>query len=496
VVIKGGARRGAGELAHHLQRIDTNERMEVRELRGVLAADLDGALREMAAVAAGSRSNRPLYHASINTRADEIMTPEQKARALDRLEAELGLTGQPRAVVVHSKEGREHVHVVWSRIDGETLKAVSDSHNFRRHEIVARELEREFDHGRVQGVHIERDGVDRPERRPSLAETRQAERSGIDPAEAKAQLRELWESADTGQAFAAALADAGWMLARGDKRGFVALDPTGEARAVNKDITGLTAAQVRARLAEIDTKALPGVDEARALIRARPQPERVPEVESTPQQPQREAHDEKTVSGGMEVADDPQEATQRPSRAVEIDPLQPEPIPVLRVEPATWQDTAAQPLSISSEVWALIQARPERQPEPLPAPAAPDPEPTWVDLATPEPVRVAVPDARDQAAEAERSRLRQVIDTAREKLAELGDRLETAFQRVRNRWSGRAAEPRPEPPPQPQPRERSAADDLLAEAREHARQRQTEDADRLRQLLQRRQDHPGREYEP
>ncbi len=425
-MIKGGARRGAGELAHHLQRIDTNERMEVRELRGVLAADLDGALREMAAVAAGSRSNRPLYHASINTRADEIMTPEQKSRALDRLEAELGLTGQPRAVVVHSKEGREHLHVVWSRIDGETLKAVSDSHNFRRHEIVARELEREFDHARVQGVHIERDGVERPERRPSLAETRQAERSGIDPAEAKAQLCELWESADTGQAFAAALADAGWMLARGDKRGFVALDPTGEARAVNKDITGLTAAQVRARLAEIDTEALPSVDEARALIRARPQPERVPEVESTPQEPQREAQDEKTVSGGMEVADDPQEATQRPSCAVEIDRptpeppeiVQPTPIPVLRVEPAVWQDTAAQPLSISPEVWALIQARGERQREPLPEPAAPEPEPTWVDLAAPEPVRVAVPDTRDRAAEAERSRLRQVIDTAREKLAE------------------------------------------------------------------------------
>ncbi len=205
MVIKGGARGGAAGLAAHLQRLDTNERAEIRELRGVAADDLDGALREMEAVASGARSQRHFYHASINTRADEVMTPEQWTKAVDRLEKELGLDGQPRAVVFHLKEGRAHVHAVWSRIDLDKMAAISDSHNFRRHEIVARELEREFGHARVQGVHVERDGQPRPDRTPSHAEAQQAERSGIDASATKAQLTEIWNRTDSGKALTAAI---------------------------------------------------------------------------------------------------------------------------------------------------------------------------------------------------------------------------------------------------------------------------------------------------
>jgi len=64
-------------------------------------------------------------HASINTRADERLPPEQRMQAIDRLEKDLGLTGQPRAVVVHEKEGREHCHVVWSRIDLDKMRTIT-----------------------------------------------------------------------------------------------------------------------------------------------------------------------------------------------------------------------------------------------------------------------------------------------------------------------------------------------------------------------------------
>src|ERR1019366_10486150 len=95
---------------------------------------------------------KPFYHASINTRADEHLTPEQRMQAIDRLEKDLGLTGQPRAVVVHEKEGREHCHIVWSRIDLDKMRTISDSHNYRKHEEVAPSLEREFGDERVQGA--------------------------------------------------------------------------------------------------------------------------------------------------------------------------------------------------------------------------------------------------------------------------------------------------------------------------------------------------------
>jgi hypothetical protein len=59
VIIKGTSCAGARRLAVHLTRTDTNERAEVKEIRGVVAQDLLGALREMEGVAAGARTNKP-----------------------------------------------------------------------------------------------------------------------------------------------------------------------------------------------------------------------------------------------------------------------------------------------------------------------------------------------------------------------------------------------------------------------------------------------------
>ena len=106
MVIKGGSRGGASGLAGHLLRADTNERVEVTELHGVAATTLPAALREMAAVATGTRCTKPFYHASINTAPGETLTAAQKAHTIATLEKRLGLTGHPRAVVEHCKAGR------------------------------------------------------------------------------------------------------------------------------------------------------------------------------------------------------------------------------------------------------------------------------------------------------------------------------------------------------------------------------------------------------
>jgi hypothetical protein len=307
MVIKGSARGGAASLAQHLQRTDTNERMELRELRGVMAEDLDKALQEMEAVASGARSARHFYHASINTRADEVMTPEQWQQSVDRLERELDLTDQPRAVVAHVKEGRAHVHVVWSRIDLETMTAIPDSHNYRRHELVARELEQEFEHERVQGAHIGREG-ERPERTPTHAEMQQAERTGIDSAEAKAQLTEIWNRTDSGRAFAAAIEEQGWILARGDRRDFVVVDQAGEAHSLARRIEGAKAKDIRARMSDVEAQTVPSVDEAREAQRRAAEQARIvlPAVAAPlPPEPTPEIVKENRVADQVEQATTP-----------------------------------------------------------------------------------------------------------------------------------------------------------------------------------------------
>jgi hypothetical protein len=234
-----------------------------------MSGDLSDALRQMELAAKCAGTKRPLYHASINPRADEHLTEAQWAQSIERLESELGLTGQPRAVVAHVKDGREHMHIVWSRIDLEHRRAIRMDHNFRKHESVARDLEREFGHERVQGAHVERQGRERPERTPSHAEMQQAARTGMSPAQAKAQITALWRSTGTGKEFAAALDQAGWILARGDRRDFVLIDGKGGVHSLARRVDGATASDIRARMADVDPATLPSVREARTTMRDR-----------------------------------------------------------------------------------------------------------------------------------------------------------------------------------------------------------------------------------
>lgn len=274
MVIKGGARGGPAKLAIHLERTDTNEKMHVAEMRGVAAKDLDGALREMDALGAALNTHRTLYHASINTRGDERMTPEQKAVAIDRLEERLGLTGQPRVVVEHTKKDRDHIHIVWSRTDLEHMRAIRCDHNYRTHEQVARDLEREFGHARVQGAHVEREGKARPARTPGHDEMQQAERTGLSPREAKEWITGLWRATDSGKAFKAAIEGQGWILARGDRRDFVLIDRSGHVHSLARRIEGATAADIRSRMADVDRDSLPRVTAAQKTVRARLAPAR------------------------------------------------------------------------------------------------------------------------------------------------------------------------------------------------------------------------------
>ena len=169
---------------------------------------------------------------------------------------------------MHEKDGLQHYHVVWLRIDcqSKNLRAIPDSHNYRKHEIVARQLEREYGWKHVQGAHIEREGKARPERTPSRRELYQAERTGIKPKEAKALVTELWRGSKTGVEFEIALEGEGWRLAQGDRRDYVLVDPTGGTHSLARRIEGAKAADLRERLDPIK-EWLPSVAEAKAVAR-------------------------------------------------------------------------------------------------------------------------------------------------------------------------------------------------------------------------------------
>ena len=167
MIIKGGSRSNGGFFAAHLAREDTNERVHVVETRGLVADDIEGAFQEMAGVASGTRAKNFFYVTSLNPCEHERLSSEQWNQAADTLERHLGLTGQPRLVVEHEKEGRTHRHVVWSRINLDTMTAISDSLTYPKHEAAAREIEQAFGLEPVESVLVRDREGERPERRPA-----------------------------------------------------------------------------------------------------------------------------------------------------------------------------------------------------------------------------------------------------------------------------------------------------------------------------------------
>lgn len=265
MIISGGSRCNGAWFARHLTRTDENERVRVAEMRGMTAESVRDALREMHFVASGTFCKNYFYHASINPRETERLTDDQWERAVDALERNLGLEGQPRFVVEHEKEGRIHRHVVWSRIDADTMTAVSDSFTAPIHERTARELEQEFGLEPVESCLIRDRGTPRPERGPKSWEKFRGFESGIDPDEVKAEVTALWQQCDSGKAFAHALDEAGYILCKGDRRDFCIVDAAGDEHSLARRIKGVKAADIRERMADVSRDELPTVEEGRDL---------------------------------------------------------------------------------------------------------------------------------------------------------------------------------------------------------------------------------------
>lgn len=264
MILVGNQRGGARDLARHLMKTE-NERVEVAQLRGFVADNLDGAFRETYAISRGTRCQQYLFSLSLNPPKGATVSNEAFERAVAKAEARLGLTGQPRALVFHEKRGddgqmRRHAHAVWSRIDIEEMKAIPLPHSRRKLQDVARELYLEHGWKMPRGLAVS--GEHDP-RNFTLEQWQQAKRIKEDPRAIKTAFQDAWAVSDSKAAFTHALQERGYWLARGDKRGYVALDHRGEIYAVAKWADVKTAA-VRERLG--DMEALPSVADAKIEI--------------------------------------------------------------------------------------------------------------------------------------------------------------------------------------------------------------------------------------
>jgi len=271
MILVGNQRGGAKDLAQHLLK-EENDHVQVHELRGFASDNLHSALNESYAISRATKCRQFLYSLSINPPPDKEVSTEDFEAAINRAEGVLGLTGQPRAIVFHEKEGpggtRRHAHAVWSRIDADEMKAIQLSHTKLKLTGLSRELFMEHQFKMPRGLMA---SEERDPRNFSFEEWQQAKRANRNLHDIRTEIQDCWAVSDSRPAFVNALQSRGYKLARGDRRSYVAVDTKGEPYAIAK-YAGVKTKDVRARLhvegEKVEGERLPSVDECRASFAA------------------------------------------------------------------------------------------------------------------------------------------------------------------------------------------------------------------------------------
>jgi len=231
MILKGKDRSGATQLANHLMNAQDNDHVILYDMRGFIADDLHGAFNELQAVSRGTKCKNFMFSLSLSPPENERVPVDTFDNAVSEIEEKLNLINQPRVVIFHEKEGRRHAHCVWSRVDVEDMKAIEMPFYKLKLRDVSRSLY--FEHG----WKMPRGLMNSEEQGPLnylYAEYQQAKRANVDPRMIKQDLQDCWFVSDTKAAFSKALETRGYYLAKGDRRGFVAVSWQGEIYSLSK----------------------------------------------------------------------------------------------------------------------------------------------------------------------------------------------------------------------------------------------------------------------
>jgi len=130
---------------------------------------------------------------------------------------------QKRVIVLHSKRGRAHAHVVWERFDHEKGIMISNSFDRLAQDRARKEMERVFEHKRTPDRNLNRDAI-------------------------KSRLTALWHATKTTQEFIRLAADYGLYICKGTQRPFMVVNETGRSFDLVRQLEGIKTKEVNERL--------------------------------------------------------------------------------------------------------------------------------------------------------------------------------------------------------------------------------------------------------
>ncbi len=267
MILKASQRRGTQELAKHLLNGDENDHITVHEIRGFVADDLSGALQEIEAISRGTQCTQFMFSLSLSPPEYADVPIEDFESAIADVEKKLHLVDQPRIIVFHEKNGRRHCHCVWSRLKwsdhAQRMIAIRMSHFKLKLMEISRFLFLKYGWKLPKGMQR---ASDRSPWQLTRHEYRQAVRFSQDPEALKSLFKSAWEQSDSKETFARALQERGFLLARGDRRGFVALDITGGVYSLTRWLD-IGTRDLKARLGKPET--LPAIGLAKDFLSTR-----------------------------------------------------------------------------------------------------------------------------------------------------------------------------------------------------------------------------------
>lgn len=263
IAVPGTSFKGAFAYYGHDKQADTSERVAFIETLNLRTDDPEQGWKIMAWTAEheedikrcakvkfnGEKVAHPVYAFSLSWSPDE--SPDQGHQIKEGKNAleVLGLSEHQAIIIGHNDTDHPHVHVLVNLIHPTTGKAANLYKDRLKLSEWAEQYEREQGKIRCQ---------------KRVQNNRKRENGEFikyqDPV-----IQRAWDRSDNGKSFAHALKQDAHILARGDSVGFVIVDPHGKVINPTRKIEGAKAKDIRAKLADLDPKALPSVEEARKI---------------------------------------------------------------------------------------------------------------------------------------------------------------------------------------------------------------------------------------
>lgn len=193
------------------------------------------------------------WHPEENPQKDHML-----GAAFETLEL-LGLKEHEAVIVAHQETDHPHIHVICNLVSPKDGRTAVPSYDRLTLSKWAQEHEEKtgkiYCEKRVENNEKRREKAT-ADRQMALVKGREEKHSAAD------QVQDIYRRCDSGKAFQAALQEAGFTLARGDRRGFVLVDDQGKVHSLSRQLQGQRAADIKARLSDLDEKALPDVKTA------------------------------------------------------------------------------------------------------------------------------------------------------------------------------------------------------------------------------------------